>query len=257
MSAFFGDAATIMRREWLRYRRDRAYWIGQLVFPLVIVGFVGLGLDRVVTLPTGARYLAHLATGVLALVVGSGAIGGGMTLVQDRATGFLRALLVAPISRGSVVVGKLVARSVASLALVAVLVALFACFPGIGLAMPGLPGVAAVALAVAGITASFLALGIVLAGRLRSLEAFRLLSALVTVPLYFLSGIFYPVSTLPVPSRWLAAVNPLSYGVDLLRYGLIGVSEIPPLQSALLLAVLTIAATGVAVWAFDAAERRD
>lgn len=256
MSAFVQDAATIFRREWLRYRRDRAYWVGQLAFPLVVVAFIGLGLDRVVTLPTGTSYLAHLATGVLALLVGSGAIGGGVTLIQDRATGFLRALLVAPVSRASVVAGKLAARVVASLALVALLGALFATFPGVGLAPPGLPGLAAVVLAVAGITASFLALGIVLASRLRSLESFRLLAALVTVPLYFLSGIFYPVSTLPAPSRWLAAANPLTYGVDLLRYGLIGASEIPPARSAWLLVALTVAATALAIRAFDAPERR-
>lgn len=256
MTTFVSDAATIFRREWLRYRRDRAYWVGQLVFPLVVVAFIGLGLDRVVSLPSGARYLAHLATGVLALLVGSGAIGGGVTLIQDRATGFLRALLVAPVSRASIVMGKLAARTLASLAIVAVLGGAFATFPGVGIAVPGLAGLAAITLAVTGITASFLALGIVLASRLRSLESFRLLAALVTVPLYFLSGIFYPVTTLPAPSRWLAAVNPLSYGVDLLRYGLIGVSELPPARSAWLLGILTLAATALAIRAFDAPERR-
>jgi len=254
MSTFVADTATLFWREWLRYRRDRAYWIGQLVFPFAVVAFIGLGLDRVVTLPTGASYLAHLATGVLALLVGSGGIGGGVTLIQDRATGFLRALLVAPVSRASLVVGKIAARVVASLLLVGVLAALFAPFAGIGLAGPGALG--ALLLAVAGITACFVALGIVLGSRLRSLESFRLLSALVTVPIYFLSGIFYPVSTLPAPSRWLALANPLTYGVDLLRYGLIGVCEIPPARSAMLLALLSLAATAVAIRAFDAPERR-
>ncbi|HVP31336.1 MAG TPA: ABC transporter permease [Myxococcota bacterium] len=245
------DAATIFRREWLRYRRDRAYWIGQLAFPLVVVGFIGFGLDGVVRLPTGTRYLEHLATGILALLVGSGAVGGGVTLIQDRDSGFLRALLVAPVSRASIVVGKIASRVVASLALVAVLVGILAPFSGVGVAHAG-----AVVLAVVGITTSFVALGIALASRLRSLESFRLLSALVTVPLYFLSGIFYPVSTLPAPSRALALVNPLSYGVDLLRYGLVGVSEIDPIRSTAILLVLALATTGLAVRVFDARARR-
>ena len=118
------DAATIFLREWLRYRRDRAYWVGQLAFPLVVVAFIGFGLNGVVHLPTGVDYLAHLASGILALVVGSGGVGGGMTLIQDRESGFLRALLVAPVSRASIVLGKVASRVAASLALVLVLLTL-------------------------------------------------------------------------------------------------------------------------------------
>lgn len=246
MTAWVADAATIFRREWLRYRRDRAYWIGQLVFPLVVVGFIGFGLNRVVTLPTGTDYLGHLASGMLALLVGSGAVGGGVTLIEDRQSGFLRPLLVAPVSRASLVLGKLLARVVASLVLVGVLVAILASMTPLGMPHP-----VALVIAVTGITAIFLALGILMATRLRSLESFRLLSALVTVPLYFLSGIFYPVSTLPPLTRWLTAANPLTYGVDLLRFGVVGVHEIPPALSAAVLLAVAALATAAAVAVFD------
>ena len=109
----------------------------------------------------------------------------------------------------------------------------------------------AVLLAVAGVTATFVALGVGLASALRSLESFRLLAAFVTVPLYLLSGIFYPVSTLPALMRALAYANPLTYGVDLLRYGLLGVRELPLAASAGLLVALTVAATALAVAVFD------
>jgi ABC-2 type transport system permease protein len=240
------DAAAIFRREALRYRRDRAYWVGQIAFPLVVVGFIGFGLNDVVRLPTGADYLGHLASGMLALLVGSGGVGGGTTLIEDRASGFLRALLVAPVSRASIVLGKLAARALASLGLVAVLVAILSRFTPLGLPHPG-----AAALAVIAITASFVALGIALGSFLRSAESFRLLSALVTVPLYFLSGIFYPVTTLPAATRLLAGLNPLTYGVDLLRYGLLGVHEYPPAESALFLAALAAACVALSVWLFD------
>lgn len=246
MTALVADAATLFRREWLRYRRDRAYWIGQLVFPLVVVGFIGFGLNRVVTLPTGTDYLAHLASGMLALLVGSGAVGGGVTLIEDRQSGFLRPLLVAPVSRTSLVLGKLAARILASLVLVGLLVAILSAVTPLGVPHP----LAALA-AVAGITALFLALGILMATRLRSLESFRLLSALVTVPLYFLSGIFYPVGTLPPLTRWLTVLNPLTYGVDLLRFGVVGVHEIPPLRSAAVLLTAAALATVAAVAVLD------
>jgi ABC-2 type transport system permease protein len=244
------DSATIFRREVLRYRRDRAYWIGQLLFPLAIVAFVGFGLNRVVQLPTGIDYVAHVGSGVLALLVGSGGVGGGFTLIQDRQSGFLRALLVAPVSRASLVLGKVAARVVASLALVLVLVAILATFSAIGLPHPG-----ALLVAVTGLTAAFVALGIALASSLRSPESFRLLSGLVTIPLYLLSGIFYPLESLPAPSRALAMANPFTYGVDLLRYALLGVHEIPLARSGTLLSLLTVAALALAVATLDRRPR--
>jgi len=246
MKRLVEDATTLFLREWLRYRRDRAYWVGQLAFPLVVVAFIGFGLNGVVRLPTGVDYLAHLASGILALLVGSGGVGGGMTLIQDRESGFLRALLVAPVSRASIVLGKIASRVVASLALVLVLVAVLATFTAVGLPHP-----AAMLLSVISVTTAFVALGVALASALRSLESFRLLAGLVTVPIYFLSGIFYPVSTLPAPTRWLAYANPLTYGVDLFRFGLVGVHELPLLWSALVLTLLTLATTAGSILIFD------
>lgn len=250
MRGLLGDAATIFRREVLRYRRDRAYWLGQLVFPLVVVGFIGFGMEDVVRLPTGATYLAHLASGVLALLVGSGGVGAGFALIQERESGFLRALRIAPIAPGSVVLGKIAARFLVSTLLVASLLLLFAAFTALRPLHPG-----AVLLAVAGITAFFVALGIGLALRLRSLESFRVLSALVTVPLYFLSGIFYPIATLPAASRALAYANPLTYGVDLLRFGLLGVAEIPPLVSVTILVLVGVAGVTAATLGFERPAR--
>jgi ABC-2 type transport system permease protein len=240
------DTWAIFLREALRYRRDRAYWIGQIVFPLAAVAFIGTGLDDVVSLPTGAGYAGHLASGMLVLVVGSGAVGAGFALIEDRQSGFLRALLVAPIARGSIVLGKLAARLLASLALVALLVGLLSLVLPIRVVHAG-----ALLLAVSGVTAAFVALGVGLAAGLRRLESFRLMAALVTVPLYLFSGIFYPISTLPTPTRLLAYANPLTYGVDLFRYGLLGVHELPLGASAAALLVLTGVATVVAVAVFD------
>ena len=250
MSHLVADTTTILRRELLRYRRDRVYWVGQAIFPLLAVAFVGFGLAGVVSLPSGTSYPAHLATGVLALLVGSGGVGAGFTLLEDRESGFLRALLIAPVSAASLVLGKLVARALASLVLVAVMVGVFATFTAFGPIRP-----AVVALAVIGITAVFVGLGVVIAAQLKSLESFRMLAAGVTLPLYFLSGIFYPIDTLPAVTRAIARANPLTYGVDLLRYGLLGVSEIPPATSATLLVALTAIALVGAIWAFERRAR--
>jgi ABC-2 type transport system permease protein len=240
------DTATLFRREMLRYRRDRAYWVGQLAFPLAFVAFIGFGLDRVVELPTGIDYVAHIASGALALVVASAGVGGGFTLIEDRQSGFLRALLVAPVSRTSLVLGKITARVVASLVLALVMIGMLAPFTSLRLPHP-----AVFVLAIAGLTTAFVALGIVLAAALRSLESFRLLSAFATIPIYLLSGIFYPLATLPMVTRALATANPFTYGVDLLRYALLDVHEVPVAFSAALLAVLMVGSTLLAIGALD------
>ena len=128
MRRLLADSAAIFWREALRYKRDRAYWVGQIVFPLAVVAYFGFGMNRVVELPTGAPYASHLATGILILMVGSGAVGAGFSLIADRQSGFLRVLLIAPIARGSIVLGKLAARFVASLLAVSLLVAILAAF---------------------------------------------------------------------------------------------------------------------------------
>ena len=114
-----------------------------------------------------------------------------------------------------------------------------------------LPHPAVLVLAVTGLTTAFVALGIVLASALRSLESFRLLSAFATIPIYLLSGIFYPLATLPMITRALATANPFTYGVDLLRYALLDVHEVPVAFSAALLAALMVVSTLLAIGALD------
>jgi ABC-2 type transport system permease protein len=246
VSPLASDALAMFQREMLRYRRDRAYWLGQIAFPLAFVGAIGFGLDRVVVLPSGVGYASHLASGMLALLVGSGAVGGGFSLIEDRETGFLRALWIAPVSRASLVLGKLLARLAVSLVLVGILLALLGLVTPVRLAHP-----LALLLAVASLTAIFAALGIALATRLRRLESFRTLAAGVTVPLYLGSGIFYPIATLPTPVRVLAYANPLTWGVDLLRFGVLGVHELPLALGSGALVALAAVATGLAIVAFD------
>ena len=183
MSAPLSDLAALTGRELRRYARDRAYWVGQIVFPLAFIAFIGYGLEEVIALPSGTSYVGHLASGLLAMLVGSGAV------------------------------------------------------------------------AVVAITAIFVALGVAIAVPLRRLDSFRLIAAMVTVPLYLCSGIFYPVATLPAPTRWIAHVNPLTYGVDLLRYALLGVHELPLPLSYGVLGALTVVAIGAAVVAFDRGTR--
>lgn len=247
MRRFGGDVAAILLRELLRYRRERLFLLGQILLPLLAVLFVGFGLKRPVgALRGGVDYASFLASGLLVLTISSGAVGGGYTLIQDVRQGFLRPILVAPVSRTSIVVGKILARLLLSLVLVAVLLGVLAAFTELGLAHAwiGLGAVAA-------ITFGFVALGILAATALRAAESFRLLAVFVTVPLYFLSGMFFPVETMPAWMRLLARINPLTYGVDLVRYATTGVAALPLALDAGVVVALAVLPTALAVRAFE------
>lgn len=249
---FLEDLWTIALREFLRYRRDRAYVLGQILVPILVVGFIGFGLNPVVAIPGGGtNYLGWLSTGFLVLMLSSGAIGGGFTLIQDREAGFLRAILVAPVSRASIVLGKILSRIAMSVLLVAALVAIFLPFTPIRLVHPLVSLVA-----LGGLSFAFVSFGILLATRLRALESYRLIAGLVTVPLYLTSGIFFPVKTMPAAMRAVAHVNPVTYGVDLFRYGLTGVHELPlALDTAIVVAIGALL-TALAVFSFDRRSRQ-
>lgn len=241
----FHDIWTIFWMEWVRYRRDRAYWIGQLIFPLVLVAVIGSGLNQVVSLPTGTSYFSHLASGGIALLVASGGVGAGTSLMRERFTGLTKLLLVSPVSTTSIVLGKYLARLVVSSLMVIVLSLIF--FISSDLVISHLW---AIALGVAVITSGFVALGIVLGSFLQSYESFRLFSSLITIPIYLLSPLFYPLETLPLLTRYLSWVNPFTYAVDLLRFGFLGKHEISLVGTVSFLLLGGVTSLFVAVWFF-------
>jgi ABC-2 type transport system permease protein len=242
LSRFLGDVGTIARRELLRYRRERMFLLGQLLLPILAVLLIGFGLNRPVgELGSGIDYASFLASGLLVLTISS-----GDTLIQDVQQGFLRPILVAPVSRTSIVIGKVAARLLLSAALVAALVAVLGLFTSLRLPRPDLALVA-----IAGVTLGFVAAGILLATYLRSAESFRLLAVFATLPIYFLSGMFFPVETMPPAMKVLALANPLSYGVDLLRFATTGARAFPLWLDLAVIAALAVVPTALAVRAFE------
>ena len=247
MTRFLTDVATISRRELLRYRQERVFVLGQILLPLVAVLVIGLGLNRPVgEVGSNVDYASFLASGVLMLVLLSGALGGGYTLIQDAQRGFLRPVLVAPVTRTSIVLGKIVARLLLSTVLVLVLVAVLALFTGIGLPHPGIAAATLIAT-----TFGFVAFGILIASGLRSLESFRTVAVFLTFPLYLLSGMFFPVSTMPAPMRLMALANPLTYAVDLFRYATTSLAELPLWLDASVVGAIALFPTLLAIRAFE------
>jgi ABC-2 type transport system permease protein len=202
-------------RDILRFRTDCGRIISSFAQPLLFLFVLGKGLGA--SLPSGAfqvDYSTFLFPGVLATSVMFTAVFSAISIVWDRELGFLREMLVAPISRSSIVLGKaLGGATVATLQSVVLL------------ALAGLVGVPYAPLMLVGslvllfiIAFTLTALGLVIAVRVDQIQTVMPRVQLLLAPLMFLSGAFFPVSSaLPGWLHALALVNPITYGVDAVR----------------------------------------
>jgi ABC-2 type transport system permease protein len=236
-------------RELLRFFRERSALYASLARPVLWLVFLGSGMRNAFRSDTGVPYAAFLLPGVIAMTVLFAGIFAGISTVWDREFGFLKEVLVAPVPRVSIVLGKLLAGTLTT-TLQALMTLLFAPLIGIrfeiGAVLPVLGIVVLTSAAVVGLALS-------IAARLRSFEGFSNFANLVALPLFFLSGSMYPVDDAPPWLAPLIRLNPITYAVDALRQVLIGVAHHSlGLDLAVVLA-FTIVTVGTATYSFKRA----
>lgn len=220
MSGFFLAAGTLWRREVVRFYRDRARVLGALAPPLVFWFLIGSGLGnsfRGPGVPEGTTYLQFFFPGTILLIVLFTAIFSTISVIEDRREGFLQAVLVAPVPRSALVLGKVLGGS--TLAFLQGLTFL-ALAPSIGLPMrPAyLPFVfLELWLVACGLTG----LGFWIAWKLDSTQGFHAVMNLFLIPMWLLSGALFPAAGAPAWLRWVMAANPVTYGVAALQHGLL------------------------------------
>ena len=212
----------LWRREVLVFVRDRARVVGVLLQPVLFWVVFGFGFRESVAIPgSDAGYLAYLLPGMVALTVLFTAIYSTLSIVEDRQSGVLQAVLVSPQPRTVLVFGVL-AGGVTLAVGQAALVGALAPVAGLGTTPAG----AAVAL-LAGVllAVTFCAFGFVMAWRLTSTRAYHAIMNVVLIPIWLLSGSFFPEAGAAEGVRWAMRLNPATYGVGLLRYGMEGLPD--------------------------------
>lgn len=208
-------------RELLRFSRERSALYASLARPVLWLIVLGSGMHNAFRTQTGVPYAAYLLPGVVAMTVLFSGLFAGVTTVWDREFGFLKEVLIAPVSRLAIVLGKVVAGTLTT-ALQALLTVLFAPLVGVSLEWSALLPTLGIVLVT---SASVVGLALCIAARLKTFEGFSNLANLVALPLFFLSGSMYPIDDAP---SWLAPLirlNPITYAVDALRQVLIGVGH--------------------------------
>jgi ABC-2 type transport system permease protein len=230
-------AYTLWRREIVRFLRQRSRVSGALLQPILFWLLLGGGLSasfQPPAAPPGTGYLAYLYPGILALVLLFTAIFATISTVEDRRAGFLQGVLVAPVSRTVIVIGQALGGTTLAVAQ-GLLFLLLAPLAGFTLS----PARALAAIGVMIIVAFALTnLGLVIAWRMRSTQGFHAIMNLLLIPLWLLSGAFFPAAGVPAPLAWVMRLDPLTYGLAALRACLDpSASGLPPLWLSLGLAV--------------------
>ena len=217
----------VWRRELIRFRTDRLRAITSLVQPVLFLFVLGTGLSRLASrgLPVGVDFRTFIYPGVLAMSVLFTAIFSAASIVWDREFGFLREMLVAPVRRWAIVVGKCLGGAT---------VATFQ-----GLIFLALAGVAHVPydpvllLTLVGelllLSFTLTAFGVMMAARIKRIQAFMALTQLFVLPLFFLSGALYPLNGLPAWLTVLTRLDPLTYIVDPMRQAVFDHLSVSPL----------------------------
>jgi len=205
----------VWTRELIRFTHDRMRIVTSLIQPVLYLFVLGTGLSSLIGTDAkgSVSYRTFMFPGVLALSVMFTAIFSAASIVWDREFGFLREMLVAPIGRASIVVGKCLGGATVATLQGAVLIAL-AGFVGVPYSPILILELVALLLILAFAMTAF---GVMAAARIRTMQSFMGLTQLILMPMFFLSGALYPLGSLPGWLNVLTRINPLTYAVDALR----------------------------------------
>ena len=238
---------SLWRREIVRFYRQKSRVIGVILSPLVFWLVIGSGFGNSYRSGAGDQhYLQYFFPGALLMIVLFTSIFTMMSVIEDRDRGFLSSVLVAPVSRSVIVLGKVLGGTT----LAAVQGLLFLIFaPAVG-AHFELSNFLLIVVSVFLMAVALTALGFTLAWRMESAQAFHAIVNLFLIPLWLLSGALFAVNNASGWIRWVMRVNPLTYGLDALRTALFPATVTMNLfsvsTSLAILAIFTAAIFGVA-----------
>ncbi len=214
----------VWKRELIRFRRNRMRIITSLAQPVLFLFILGTGLSTVISTADHFNFRTFMFPGVLGMTVLFTSIFSAISIVWDREFGFLREMLVAPVHRWTLVLGKCLGGATVATIQGAIMLAL----AGL-VGVPYNPVMLLVLLGEMMLTAFALtAFGVMLAARISDVQSFQVVTQLFVLPMFFLSGAVFPVTKLPAWLGVLSKLDPLSYAVDPLRKEVFTFLNIPP-----------------------------
>jgi ABC-2 type transport system permease protein len=210
----FNAIYVIVAREFKKFIREKSRLFSAIARPLLWLFIVGAGISRLVPRDTGVPYTQFIFPGIIGMTILFSSIFSSISIIWDKEFGFMKEILVAPVSRLSIVIGKALSGTIVSTLQAAIILALF---PIVGFQL-SLLQVLGVLVICASVSFCISAFGIVLATFYDSYESFSVIMNFIVMPMFFLSGAMYPVRLLPDILRFVTKLNPLTYGIDAIKH---------------------------------------
>lgn len=253
MRFYLYEAYSLWRRDMLSFSRQKDRLIGYSFAPLFLLAFIGLGFKNQIYFPEmkNIDYLSFLTPGMVAMTLLTASNSTSFLMLWDREMGFLKEIMVTPSSRIGIILGR-----TASGVTVAIFQSFIILFGGIvmGSRFHRPEGMLISLIFMALIASAFIGLGLSLASFKKETYGFSLVLNFILYPFLFLSGALYPVDRLPSLVAPLAYYNPLTYGIDGLRYSLLGVSSFSPALDLGVMAASCLAMLGLGTYLFEKGE---
>lgn len=217
MTRILKGVYTIWLRDVIRFYREKTRIVGMLGQPLLYLLIMGTGLSSAFRMPWSQgefSYLEFMYPGIIGMSVLFTSVFSAISIVWDREFGFLREVLVAPVPRWSVAIGKALGGSTIAMLQASILI-LAAPFIGVKLGFVMILKLMGMLFLIA---FSLTSLGITVASKMETMEGFQMIMNFLIMPLFFLSGAMFPLRNVPPWMETLMRANPLTYGVDALRH---------------------------------------
>jgi len=240
-------------REMKRFLRAKSRVISTLAMPFFFLVALGFGLKPSSSLPGMAqtKYLDFLVPGIIGMTMLFTSMFAGISVLWDKEFGFLKEILVAPVRRSVVVLGR-IAGGITTALIQGILILIISLFMGFKILNPF--GIILALLFMILIGIGFIGFGVAMASIMKDVQGFSSIMNLITFSIFLLSGALFPVTNLPNWLRPIILINPLTYGVDGLRASLIGFSQLSLFLDLAILLIFGLAMIILGSYLFNKTE---
>jgi ABC-2 type transport system permease protein len=235
-------------RQLKRYFRSRSRIIGSLGQPILFLIAFGFGLGPTFAKAGQGNYLEFIAPGIISMSILFTAIFSGIEIIWDRQFGFLKEVLVAPVTRWQIMIGRTLGGATVAVfqGLIVLVISLF-----FGFKIETFTLIPQMLIFMILIALLFTALGTAIASILTDMQGFQLIMNFLIMPIFFLSGALFPLAGLPKAIQTVVSINPLSYGVDGLRGAVTGVFNFGLTVDLAVLSLATALLIGIGTYLFS------
>jgi len=239
-------------RQMKRFVRARSRIFASVIQPIFFLIILGSGFRMASFSGVEGDYIHFLAPGIIAMAILFSSMFTGVSVLWDKQFGFLQEVLVAPISRLSIIIGRTLGGATTALfqGFIILIISLF-----LGIQVAGITGLLLTLVTMILVSFTAVGFGLIFASKMNDFQGFQVIMNLIIMPLFFLSGAFFPIKDLPDWLKLISFINPLSYMVDGIRGSLTGVNNaFPPLVDLGIIFVFCLLMMGLGSYFFSKTE---